>query len=225
MQCVKDMKRIFLDLDGPLLDGKEKHYRCYQRILEGFGFPPIDIAEYWEKKRSLVNRRDLLNLSGAAEVYDDFIVQWLSSIESPEMLALDVVQDGAVDCLNWWKEQGLELILVTMRKNKQALEMQLDSLGLRVFLDAVLVCDHAGGGAGKADAARNFLKRKKRQAAAVWVGDTEADWEAARLLGHGVVLLSNGLREESYLRTLEGAVVKPSIASLHDNAFGRLNAD
>ena len=217
------IKQIFLDLDGPLLDGKERHYHCYRSILEKFGFKPIGIDEYWEKKRALVNRRDLLSLSGAEVIYDDYLAAWLATIESPKMLALDKVQEGAVDRLRGWREQGIELVLVTLRKDKQALEEQLKLLGLRQFLDMVLVCDHAEGGEGKADAVRNFLQGKTLIENALWIGDTEADWEAAKSLGCGVVLLSNGLRNEAYLKSLEGVVVKSSITSLKDEVLGKQN--
>lgn len=222
---MSDIKQIFLDLDGPLLDGKERHYSCYRSILEKFGFKPIGIDEYWETKRALVNRRDLLKMSGAEDIYDNFLAEWLLMIESPNMLALDKVQEGAVDCLCGWKERGIELVLVTLRKDKRALEDQLKLLELRPYLDVVLVCDHAEGGEGKADAVRNLIQRKILNEHALWIGDTEADWEAAKSLGCGVVLLSNGLRNEAYLRTLEGAVVKPSITSLKDIVLEKQNVD
>ena len=54
----------------------------------------------------------------------------------------------------------------------------------------------------------------------LWIGDTEADWEAGNALGCGVVLVSNGLRNEAWLKSLRGAKVKSSILSLKDNVFG-----
>lgn len=220
---MKVVKQIFLDLDGPLLDGKQRHYQCYRRVLESFGFKPIGLDEYWEGKRALVNRWDLLNMSGAGDIYDGFLEVWLSMIEAAEMLALDRVQQDAIECLRCWKKQGIELSLVTMRKNKSALEEQLISTGLRNFLDTVLVCDHADGGVGKAEAALKLFRGDLRKEDAVWIGDTEADWEAAKSIGCDIVLLSNGLRDEAYLRTLPGAIVKPSIGSLKNIVSGRFN--
>lgn len=219
------VKQIFLDLDGPLLDGKERHYHCYLSILEKNGFKPLSIDEYWGHKRALVNRRVLLNMSGAGMIYDEFLVAWLSMIESPDMLELDNVQEGAVDCLRDWKKLGIELTLVTMRKNRQALEEQLKSTGLRKYLDTVLICDHEEGGIGKAAAVREFFHGRINLAEVMWIGDTEADWEAARSIGCKVVLLSNGLRSEEYLKSLHGAVVKPSLASLKNNLLELFNVN
>lgn len=208
------IKQIFLDLDGPLLDGKERHYHCYRSILERYDFKPVGIDEYWETKRGLVNRRDLLSFSGAEEIYDEYLAAWLAMIESPEVLALDRVQAGAIDRLRGWKEQGIKLTLVTMRRNQAALEDQLTATGLRQFLDAVLVCDHAEGGEGKADAVRSMFQTKVLTENALWIGDTEADWEAAQSLGCNIVLVANGLRSEKYLGTLKSALVVPSISSI-----------
>lgn len=209
------IKQIFLDLDGPLLDGKEKHYHCYRSILESFGFIPIGIDEYWNMKRALVNRTDLLDMSGAQMLYDDFLTDWLSMIESPDVLALDKVQDGAIDCLHKWKKQGITLTLVTMRKNKQALEDQLKMTGLRQFLDAVLVCNHADGGTGKADAVQTFFHGRINMATALWIGDTESDWEAANALGCDIFLVTNGLRCEKYLEALKYSQVVQSITLIN----------
>lgn len=213
---MRGIKNIFLDLDGPLLDGKERHYFCYRTILKNFGFQPIGIDEYWENKRALLNRRDLLSLSGASEIYEEFLAPWLVLIESPYALALDKVQEGAIDCLRSWKAQGMELTLVTMRKNEPALEAQLALTGLRPFLDIVMVCDHADGAQGKADAVRHIYSESSFKRNALWIGDTEADWGAAKSLGCEVVLLANGLRNEGYLKALKGSVVKSSIMSLKE---------
>jgi phosphoglycolate phosphatase-like HAD superfamily hydrolase len=211
-----DVEKIFLDLDGPLLNGKERHYRCYKDILEKHGYTPIAIDEYWEKKRSLFNRRDLLDLSGAGKIYDLFVEDWLLMIETPEMLSLDKVQDGALECLQNWKVQGMVLTLVTLRKNKSGLEAQLNITGLRSYLDAVLACDYAEGGEGKAAAVLNLYSDVISLRNALWVGDTEADWTAAKLLGCNVILVANGLRNESYLKSLGDVSVKSSILELQD---------
>ncbi len=213
MSCIK---QIFVDLDGPLLDSKERHYFCYRTILKRLGVEPIGIDEYWKMKRARCNRKELLSMSGAEKVYDAFLAGWLELIESPDALQLDKLQEGAIECLSSWKRQGVKTILVTMRKNAQALDKQLRELSLRPFLEAVLVCDHSAGGTGKADAVLKAYPDRKIAKDAVWIGDTEVDWEAAKVLGCDVVLVSNGLRSNEYLVTLEGAILRQSIATLKD---------
>ncbi|WNF57340.1 HAD hydrolase-like protein [Pseudomonas sp. SG20052] len=208
---MKKIKQIFLDLDGPLLDGKYRHYSCYSYILKKYGFSAIALDEYWEKKRSLLNRRDLLQLSNASSIYDEYLDDWLSLIESQEFLALDKVQEGAIDCLRAWKSLGVNLVLVTLRKNKEAVEEQLHLQGLASLLDTILVCDHVSGGLGKANAVRNCQDVEIMTENSVWVGDTEVDWEAARSLGVDIILVENGLRNKAYLEQMQGSTVVPSI--------------
>jgi len=210
------VKQIFLDLDGPLLDGKERHYHCYKHILDKYGYQPIPIKDYWKSKRDMFNRRALLDLSGAGEIYDVFLEDWLSMIETPQMLALDKVQYGAKERLLKWKNEGISLSLVTMRKNALGLDMQLKATGLRQYLDAVFMCDHNEGGEGKAAAVRHMCFDDDIIRKTHWIGDTEVDWAAAKSLGCAATLLSNGLRSETYLNSLEGVAVKSSIRELMD---------
>ena len=211
---MKSPAHIFLDLDGPLLDGKERHYFCYQHILKASAHTPLEIEQYWESKRSRGDRRDLLKMSGAEDLYASFLTAWLSLIESPEALALDKVQAGAIEQLTGWQDRGINLVLVTMRKQRRALDAQLKALKLRPLLNAVLICGHAEGGRGKAEVVQDFCPNASLAGSTVWVGDTEVDLEAAQSLGCRIVLISNGLRNEAYLRSLNGAVVVPSIASV-----------
>jgi len=208
------IKRIFIDLDGPLLCGKERHYFCYRTILERFGFEPIGVEQYWEMKRARVIRGDLLRISGADGIYDQFVSSWLVLIESPEALLLDKPQAGAFNCLLEWKQRGIEIALVTLRNNHQALLLQLERLGFHSLLDVVLVSKHSLGALGKADVVQKFCSNQKCDESDLWIGDTEVDWEAASILGCKIILLANGLRSRGYLKSLRGAIVKPSIEAL-----------
>ena len=220
---MSSIKQIFLDLDGPFLDGKDRHYFCYQTILKKYGFEPIGIEEYWEKKRSLLNRSHLLSFSSAETIYEEFLVEWLAMIESPEALALDKVQDGAIECLQNWKAAGFVLTLITMRKNKQGLEAQLDSTGLATYFDYVFVCEHAEGGEGKANIARSLILDGYSIDNVVWIGDTEADSAAAKSLGCKVFLVANGLRSWEYLKSLGADLIIPSISALNLVELDKLN--
>jgi phosphoglycolate phosphatase-like HAD superfamily hydrolase len=207
-------KRIFLDLDGPLLDGKDKHYHCYQNILEKFGFEPIDKEKYWRKKKNRINLRELLSLSGAESIYNEYLTLWLALIESAEALSFDKLQNGAMSCLKTWKSMGVEVYLVTMRRNKSALEEQLNLTGIKEYINALFVSDHAEGGAGKAKVVQGKFRRTQLEEHAIWIGDTEADWDAAQSLGCNIYLVANGLRSTKYLSTLQNCIVFPTITEI-----------
>jgi phosphoglycolate phosphatase-like HAD superfamily hydrolase len=202
---------LVLDLDGPLLDGRQRHYRCYSDILRGRGHEPLPLEQYWTLKRSRVDRRRLLSMSDAIALYDDFLAEWLRLIETREYLALDRLQDGVIGILQGWKQDGRRLLLATMRHNRANLQWQLDTLGLSSYLDAVLMI--AGEGAAeKAAAVRPLLGAATAERAA-WIGDTEIDIQAARSLDMRCCAVACGLRTEDYLASLSPDALVPDLTA------------
>ncbi len=63
------IRTVILDLDGPVLDGKLRHYDCYRRILGNYHFTPLGIDEYWELKRIGADRKQQLAPVGAESIY------------------------------------------------------------------------------------------------------------------------------------------------------------
>lgn len=211
---MKNIETIYLDLDGPLLNGKFRHHYCYSKILNQHGFSGLEIEEYWNKKRALIDRKALLSLSGCVHLYDEFLAEWLSVIETREALSLDTLQLGALECLVSWVKAGKKIILVTLRSNKENTIFQLGALGLLDLLDDVLICDHSKGGLGKAEKVRDSCSKGLSLSKAIWVGDTEADWQAAVELCLPVYLVENGLRDKTALEGLSGVQLIPSISAL-----------
>jgi phosphoglycolate phosphatase len=192
---------IILDLDGPLLDGRFRHYACYESILLSHGYQPLPLPTYWEMKRSRVDRLQQLAATGASEIYDIFLQTWIEKIESPEMLLLDRVQEGAQEKLQQWRSDGKTVVLATLRRHPDRVLGQLNRLGLSSFLDQVVVCDTKRGGLGKAEQVRSEVASLETKDC-IWIGDSEADLEGARSLGCRVWLISGGIRAKSYLESL-----------------------
>jgi phosphoglycolate phosphatase-like HAD superfamily hydrolase len=195
------IKTILLDLDGPFLDGRFRHYQCYSDIISAYGYTPLPIEAYWAMKRSRKSRKEQLSCSGAEGIYDLFLDKWLKRIESLEYLQLDRVQDGALDQIISWSKAGMRLVVVTMRSSRTQLISQLESTGLLPYLDAVVDSRHTNGGCGKGmDLLREIPDIDPTTS--LWVGDTEVDLEAARHILCPICLLSCGLRTKKYLGSL-----------------------
>ena len=109
-----NIETIFIDLDGPILDGKYKHYKCYADIINKYGGKPIDIESYWNMKRSKIKRTILLEMSNFQSDYSTFYEEWLENIEKVQYLELDVIKPFAKETLNQWKKVVNNIILVTI---------------------------------------------------------------------------------------------------------------
>ena len=217
------IRTVLLDLDGPLLDGKLRHYQCYADILRSYGHVPMSIDEYWAMKRVRRSGREQLAVSGAESIYDDFLEAWLNNIEKPEYLALDKVQDGVIEKIRAWHREGITIILVTMRSNRSTLKWQLETCGLLPWLSSVVVCNRANGGKGKAlELLREFPGVDP--ARSLWVGDTEADAEAASVVGCPLCLLSCGLRDRSYLASFSPDLLLDKLREIDSEKLVRCGA-
>jgi phosphoglycolate phosphatase-like HAD superfamily hydrolase len=207
---------VIMDLDGPVLDGRLRHYACYRDILTEHGLTPLAEAPYWEMKRHRLDRRRQLAATGADHLYDEFLDTWLARIESGPYLALDRLQPGVMNKLDEWRTAGIRLLLVTMRHNRDSLLRQLDALNLRTRFDAVLSVGPTEPDAGKAAAVRPYLDANAPKRA-LWVGDTEVDVRAARRVGTLACAVTCGLRTEEYLASLSPDMVLRDVnaISLH----------
>lgn len=195
------IKTIVLDLDGPILDGKYRHYACYSKILTAHGYTPLGIEAYWKMKRERKNRRKQLAASGAEKIYIEFFTEWLALIEQPEMLSLDQVQSGVQSRLEQWRQDGKTLILATMRRYPDRLQEQIKKYRLNTFFSYVVACDHNMGGVGKAQLVKNIYPHLRPEES-LWIGDTEKDNDAAHYLGCKFIALSCGLRTYAFLASL-----------------------
>lgn len=186
---------IFLDFDGPILDGKFKHYNCYKDIIVKDGGIPIDINQYWDMKRNKVSRDVLLRQSNYQGSYQSFLEQWVASIEKKHYLEQDVLKPNIHAALSSWLKLTKKIILVTMRNNRDTLLWQLSHLDLRIFFDEIISCPHS---LTQADVKYHAIKHFDFKTA-VMIGDTEEDTNTARKLNINSIAITNGLREKKYL--------------------------
>jgi phosphoglycolate phosphatase len=201
---------VILDLDGPILDGVDRHYSCYSDILKERGFAPVPLDIYWDMKRRGINRRELLQRSDAAGFYDEFLQAWLQRIEQKNYLELDRLQFKVPEILESWQRSGLKTLLVTLRSNTENVLWQLDYFGIRRLFTEVIVVNGRSADANKAVAISRHLGAGDLNTA-VWVGDTEIDITAAKEVGVKVCAVTCGLRTAEYLAPLQPDMLEPNL--------------
>lgn len=184
---------IFLDLDGPVLEGKYRHYQCYKDIVDLYGGDVLNIDTYWDMKRSKVSRDIILSRSNFKGSYQNFLTAWMSNIEREKYLKLDFVKPEAIEAIKKWETVSDKTVLVTMRQNRVFLINQLKSLGVYSLLNEVIQCPPI-----KRNAKYEALKDKKFTSA-IFIGDTEEDTNTAKMLRIKSIGITNGLRKKEFL--------------------------
>ncbi|MEQ8464787.1 HAD family hydrolase [Coleofasciculus sp. E1-EBD-02] len=207
------IKTIILDLDGPIINSQLRHYTCYSQFLEKYGYIPVTLEKYWQMKRNCVDIRQQLEVSGAAEIHQEFLEAWLKHIENPDMLRLDCLQLGVLDKLQEWRFQELNLVLATMRRSSNNLNQQLINLGLDTWFDSVAVCEHNLGGKGKVQKVKQLVADIS-PTNVIWIGDSEIDIQAARFFGCPIWAVTCGIRSEAVLASWSPDFISPALTQV-----------
>lgn len=209
------MSICFCDLDGPLLDVAEKHYRCYADIVVEGGGRPIGKEDYWRCKREHAPAAVLLEGAGGAKVESErFMATWKARVESEGYLRFDRLQPGAEAALDRLGEH-YELVLVTLRASRELLMRELELLRLARRFRAVLCSGETRTPRWqiKYDAVRRRYPPAAREGG--WfIGDTETDIEAGKRLGARTIAVANGIRTPERLRLASPDFLIPSIGDI-----------
>ncbi|RYG62363.1 MAG: HAD family hydrolase [Alphaproteobacteria bacterium] len=175
---------VFLDLDGTLLDVRNRLYDLFQELMPASTFTR---EEYWNLKRQKINQPDLLaryfNVTGDEAAA--FKQAWLAQVEDPHRLATDVPLPGVTQ---WLQQHAAthNLFLVTARQHPQRVEQQLSPLGWLPYFKQVIVTRQASS---KADLIRQSIPQPLP---GVMVGDTGEDIRTAQSLGLTAIAVSSG---------------------------------
>lgn len=188
--------KVFLDLDGTLLDSRRRVYQVFVDLLgDDLLRQPIDFVEYWALKRAGRSNAWLLHHRygfDAAKVRS-FVERWMGVIEAPAYLSIDapfIWTGSVVEALG----RRHELFVLTARQFEPAVHEQLLRFGLLDRFAAVLVTAQT---CSKAELVR--ARAISVTSEDILVGDTGADIEAARALGVCAVGVLSGFRDRATL--------------------------
>jgi phosphoglycolate phosphatase-like HAD superfamily hydrolase len=185
---------IGLDLDGTLLDSRLRHVATLRRVVESLALPLTehDAHAYFRLKcdgATGIEALRRLDIPRAEEING----QWISLIESDEMLALDRLYPDTLTALRQRHARGDNFILVTGRQKPAMARRQIASLGLEEFLREIIVVDPRDRSQTKARATSSY-------ALDAVVGDTEIDFQWAEELGVPFHASGFGFRSQAYWR-------------------------
>ncbi len=195
--------KLFLDLDGTLLDIEPKYCGLYRVAGERYGLRLLAPATYWKHRRSGLSERETLLLSnGDSPALGRYLAYWKRSIESRPYLTFDRVSVPRRTLVAL--AERFDLYVVTMRQGKRNLRWQLKSLGLTGYLSGVACRADLAARASRSSsdvAVKAALVRRFKPSAGrdVIVGDTELEASVGEELGLEAALVSSGIRTRAIL--------------------------
>lgn len=206
--------KISFDLDGTLLNSLPRHEMVLDDVLKERHIN-LCIKNFLNEKRQGKSTSLFLLENGIFDPLNEELVEsWCKRIEQSSYLESDVLYLG-VSSLLLELTKTCELELITARNDKQAVLKQLKDLGIIGFFSDVHVVDP-----------KETIKCKSEILASnssdLYIGDTEADYEAARTAAVDFIAVNYGIRHASFL-TRKGVDSVSSVEELFCQIKKKLN--
>lgn len=204
------LEHIFFDLDGPILEVSGRYFYVHKQICRILGIKlKVNRKIYWESKRRGLRLEDILGVNDIALI-SRYKKLWLDNIEKKDALLKDRVFPYAYKVLDYLAKK-YRLSLVTLRKNHQGLKEELKKLKLAKYFNDIIVVRHKHGHIAKY---KGIIRKYPKFAKAIFIGDTEIDIKAAKLLGIPSVAVLSGIRGLSYLKKFKPEYIIRDIREL-----------
>jgi phosphoglycolate phosphatase len=189
---------LALDLDGTLVDCRRRQVELARHLV-----PRLDPERFWADKRMGATTRAALEAQGIAPDEARAAADaWVARIEDVRWLRVDAVLPGAAAAVAAVRAAGLEPMVLTARRDAQAVRAQIAATGLEV--GRVVVVDPRRAADEKAAALQET-------GAVGLVGDSESDAAAARAAGVPFAAVGSGQRDPRFLRERGIAPVYPDV--------------
>lgn len=181
---------VIWDWNGTLLDDAQTCVDTMNAMLGRRGLPLLTMARYREIFTFPVE--DYYRAAGFSFEKEPFPLLAEEYIRPYNQAALSCgLCPGAKEALEQLKAWGVGQA-VASASHQEALEAQVETLGIAGYFDALLGIRDVLG-AGKAGVAQRYLRARSLAPGQVWcVGDTLHDWEVAKGMGCRCVLVSQG---------------------------------
>jgi phosphoglycolate phosphatase-like HAD superfamily hydrolase len=216
--------RIITDFDGVIVDLADRYYHVYLLRLDRVRLPGQSVRvltkdEFWALKRQQIEDREFALRSELTTAQADVFVGLRDrNAHQLEYLHLDGLIPGAIDALEQIESNGIELVMMTMRRTSE-LTVAFDRYNLgRFFPHPYCYClsdsHHKQGDIrDKTNLMAQALIDLGTDEDTWMVGDTEADILSAQAHQIRVVAVLSGIRDRDSLAQYRPNAIVPNLAA------------
>lgn len=184
-------KRIAFDLDGTLLDSRERHKVVMDFVLMENGID-IDTSDYLGYKYEGNNNLSWLTNKGLSEkTAAEINNRWIELIENEQFLIEDELYKDTIPLLKELSKDN-SLMLLTARNNQEGLNKQISSLGIKQYFDKIIVVETSKK---TPELKSEVLKEMHIDE---FYGDTESDMKSAIAAGCEFYASTRGFRSKQF---------------------------
>lgn len=228
---------VFCDFDGPIVDVSNRYYSTYKLGLSAVqaAYPeqalPLHVlskAQFWQMKQERTPDPEIALRSGlqTEQQIETFLQRVRQIVNQSDLLHQDQLQPGTRQALLRLHAQGIPLILVTLRRQSQAMQL-LRQFGIaHLFTGIHGASDDEAAYLNQAEHKTQLLSEAMAQAGlsprlhydrngcSAWmIGDTEADILAGQAMGITTIALTCGIRSQTYLQRFTPTHVHADLTS------------
>lgn len=223
---------LITDFDGPIADVSERYYRVYHDCLDRLQpsdrtLARLSKAEFWQLKRARVPERRIGEISGLdPQQAREFAALRGRTVHSQPYLHYDRLIPQAISALERAQHAGIELTLMTMRRERELAEALSRFDVARFFPPERRYCigNQQVKTADTQDKTR-MMSRAIRELPVyetLWmVGDTEADAVAAASQRVPFVAVLSGIRDRPRLHPYHPMCIANNLAEAVDLLLDR----
>jgi phosphoglycolate phosphatase-like HAD superfamily hydrolase len=132
--------KIFVDLDGTLIDPTDRIYGVFKDLV-----PKCELSknDYWKLKKNGMSNYSILQkkYNYLNHQIQNFHSKWMLKIEEINWLMKDKLFDGVVDSLNFLSNSS-KLYLLTNRQSPSLVHLQLKNFGIDFYFKEILVAEN-----------------------------------------------------------------------------------
>ncbi len=216
---------IYFDLDGTLIDVSERFYRLYYDLLDTFNCAnKLSKERYWQLKRERFTEEEIVYRTCINVNIKEYNKLRQKLIESSKYLKYDIPFSYTSDTLKRLSGRH-RLVIVSLRDSLKKTNKEINKFNLNNFFDKILVHNEDIDNKWKIKVELIKSDCEFRQKESIIVGDTEAEFLAAKGLDIPCYLVSSGIRTKEYLTSLNSYFVIENISELATNKYTIANIE